>query len=102
MRNIFEQMRRVMGGRKNTEAFAQLFLVPGMLHCGGGPGCHQADYLTALEAWVEQGKAPDRIIGAGTSPARTRPLCAYPKVARYKGAGDANDAANFGCEEPRR
>jgi len=98
----YEQIQRVMGGQKKTEAFARLFLVPGMLHCGGGPGCHQADYLSALEAWVEQGKAPDQIIGTGTNPARTRPLCAFPKVARYKGSGDVNNAANFGCEEAKR
>ena len=97
----YEQMQHVMGGRQKTEAFARLFLVPGMLHCAGGPGCHQADYLSALEAWVEQGKAPDQIIGTGTNPARTRPLCAYPKVARYKGSGEVNDAANFRCEEAK-
>lgn len=96
----YEQMQGVMGGKKKADTFARLFLVPGMLHCGGGPGCHQADYLTALETWVEQGRAPDSIIGTGTNPARTRPLCAYPKVAKYKGSGDVNDAANFRCENP--
>lgn len=96
----YEQMQREMGGRQKTDAFARLFLVPGMLHCGGGPGCHQADYLSALEAWVEQGKAPDQIIGTGTNPPRTRPLCAYPKIAKYKGSGEVNTATNFFCEEP--
>jgi feruloyl esterase len=95
--DYYEQMSRVMGGRKNTETFARLFLVPGMLHCGGGPGCHQADYLRALEAWVEQGQAPDQIIGKGTNPTRSRPLCAYPKVAKYQGSGEVNDAASFLC-----
>jgi feruloyl esterase len=98
----YERMQRVMGGRKNTEAFARLFLVPGMLHCGGGPGCHQADYLSALDAWVGQGKAPDQIIGTGTNPVRTRPLCAYPKVAKYSGRGEVTNAASFRCEEPKR
>jgi Tannase and feruloyl esterase len=96
----YEQVQRLMGGRKKMERFARLFLVPGMLHCGGGPGCHQADYLSAMERWVEQGQAPDTIIGTGTNPIRTRPLCAYPKLAKYKGSGEVNDAANFTCEEP--
>ncbi|MDX2030262.1 MAG: tannase/feruloyl esterase family alpha/beta hydrolase [Blastocatellia bacterium] len=95
----YERMQRAMGGVRNVERFARLFLVPGMLHCGGGPGCHQIDYLTALEQWVEQGRAPDRIVGSGTSPARTRPICAYPKTAKYNGGGDVNVAANFRCSE---
>ena len=73
-----------------------LILVPGMLHCGG-PGCHQADYLAALDAWIEQSNAPEQIVGTGTNPVRTRPLCAYPKVAKYKGAGNINEAENFVC-----
>lgn len=97
----YEQMQRVMGGKKKTDTFARLFLVPGMLHCAGGPGCHQADYLTALDNWVEQGNAPDAIIGTGTNPVRTRPLCAYPQIAKYKGSGDVNDAANFNCVESK-
>ena len=92
----FEQLRRTMGAKK-VEEFARLFLVPGMLHCGGGPGCHQADYLAALDAWVEQGKAPEQIVGTGTNPVRTHPLCAYPKVAKYKGTGNINEAENFVC-----
>jgi feruloyl esterase len=100
--DYYERMQRVMGGRKNAETFARLFLVPGMLHCGGGAGCHQADYLAALDAWIEQGKAPDQIVGAGTNPARTRPLCAYPNVARYNGGGNVNDAASFTCVAPQR
>lgn len=96
----YEQLQHTMGGRKKVESFARLFLVPGMLHCGGGPGCHQADYVTALSEWVEQGKAPEQIIGKGTNPVRTRPLCTYPKIAKYKGSGSVNEAANFSCQEP--
>jgi feruloyl esterase len=89
-----------MGGRKNVESFARLFLVPGMLHCAGGPGCHQADYLSALDAWVQQGTAPAQIIGKGTNPVRTRPLCAYPNVARYQGVGNQAEAESFRCVAP--
>ncbi len=96
----YEQLQRTMGGRKKVESFARLFLVPGMLHCGGGPGCHQADYVAALSEWVEQGKAPEQISSKGTNPVRTRPLCAYPKIAKYKGSGNVNEAANFSCQEP--
>ena len=95
--NYFEQMQRAMGKQK-AETFARLFLVPGMLHCSGGPGCHQADYVAALDEWVEQGKAPEKIIGKGTNPVRTRPLCAHPKVAKYNGSGSVDDAASFNCQ----
>jgi feruloyl esterase len=95
--------------------FYRLFLVPGMSHCGGGLGPNsfgngpavakddpERDLLTALDRWVEKGIAPDHFIGTGksiTDPGKplTRPLCAYPKTARYKGSGDPNDAANFSC-----
>lgn len=95
--NYFEQMQRTMGKQK-AETFARLFLVPGMLHCGGDPGCHQADYVAALDEWIEQGKAPEKIIGKGTNPVRTRPLCAYPKVAKYNGSGSVDEAENFSCQ----
>ena len=96
----YEQLQRAMGGMRNVESFARLFLVPGMLHCAGGPGCHQVDYLSAIEAWVEQGSAPDQLIGKGTNPVRTRPLCAYPKVARYNSAGNKDEATSFRCVMP--
>lgn len=81
--------------------FARLFLVPGMGHCSGGPATDGFDPLTAVQAWVEQGVAPDSLLAkAGPAtpwPGRTRPLCAYPKVAVYKGSGSLEDAANFVC-----
>ena len=89
--------------------FARVFTVPGMNHCSGGPTTDQFDLLTPLVAWVEKGQAPDSVVATartavqnadlGTIPAaRTRPLCAYPKVARYKGSGSLEDAANFACQ----
>lgn len=92
--------------------FARLFMVPGMNHCAGGPAADQFDAITALVDWVERGQAPDRITararGAGANvvntevpatwdAARTRPLCAYPLVARYKGSGDVESADSFSC-----
>ena len=82
--------------------FTRLFAVPGMNHCAGGPATDQFDAFTALVNWVEKGTAPERIVAtAGQNspwPGRTRPLCAYPKQARYKGSGSIEDAGNFVCQ----
>jgi feruloyl esterase len=87
------------GGAKRTDEFLRLFMVPGMLHCSGGPGPNTFDALGALERWVEQGQAPDMIVASGGAlPTRTRPLCPYPQVARHDGTGSTDDAANFVCE----
>ncbi len=85
-------------GPKTTD-FSRLFLVPGMGHCAGGAATDSMDGLGALVDWVEKGKAPDSLMASGTSvfPDRTRPLCAYPKYAHYKGSGSVEDAANFSC-----
>jgi Tannase and feruloyl esterase len=97
-------------------SFYRLFLVPGMLHCQGGPGANNFgqvaqladsdhDVIKALEAWVEHGKAPDQIIATKftndnpTQPALfSRPLCPYPSVATWNGTGDATDAVNWSCQ----
>jgi hypothetical protein len=103
-------------GAKDSASFIRLFMVPGMQHCGGGSGPHnfgagvaqgdaQHDMGRALERWVEDGVAPEQIIAAtyksGSNPAsgvaRTRPLCPYPQIARWKGSGSTDDAANFAC-----
>jgi feruloyl esterase len=72
-----------------------------MGHCGGGEGPNTFDTVTALEQWVEQEKAPNRIIAsrvAGASAERTRPLCPYPQVAAYVGTGSIDEAASFVCK----
>jgi feruloyl esterase len=85
----------------NASDFARVFAVPGMQHCAGGPATDQFDAFSALVNWVEKGPAPDQIIAtAGAAspwPGRTRPLCAYPKIARYKGTGSLEEAASFEC-----
>ncbi|GAC1544193.1 MAG: hypothetical protein NVS2B9_11400 [Myxococcales bacterium] len=102
----------VLGGRRQrdealerTQRFARLFMVPGLWHCSGGPGPNKFDMLSALESWVEQGEAPDQVIGTKyvkDTPASgvvlTRPLCVYPQTARYLG-GDPRAAASFSCDE---
>jgi feruloyl esterase len=96
-------LSRFPDGRSKTSGpitdFYRLFMVPGMGHCGGGYGPNRFDALAALEGWVEKGVAPEQIMGTGNN--MTRPLCAYPNVARYKGSGDPNDASNFQCAASR-
>ena len=96
--SYYKRLSHTNGGPEETARWARLFLVPGMSHCGGGPALDDFDPLTALENWVEQNRPPDRILAQGPAfPGRTRPLCAYPKSAYYKGSGDPNLAENFEC-----
>jgi feruloyl esterase len=97
----FNRMAAASGGASKVHASYRLFMAPGMGHCGGGAGPNDFDELTALEQWVEQGKAPDAIIASHSREGkvdRTRPLCPYPQVATYKGSGSIDDAANFICK----
>ena len=78
----------------------QLYMVPGMGHCQGGPGTDTFDKVAAIEQWVAKGKAPDQIVAShltGGKVDRTRPLCPFGKVAKWSGAGSTDDAANFSC-----
>jgi len=81
----------------------RLFMAPGMNHCRAGEGPNTFDAMGALDRWVARGEAPDRLDAshetAGTID-RTRPLCAYPTVARYNGSGSIDDAASFTCRTP--
>jgi len=99
--NYYNQVMATVG--KDTPDFARLFLVPGMQHCGGGPGATFFDGVTALEQWVEDGVAPERIVASHLLNGvvdRTRPLCPYPQVAVYSGKGSVSDAASFVCKLP--
>lgn len=98
----WESVAQRMGAEK-TQEFFRLFLMPGVFHCSGGVGPACFDTLEAIVPWVEQGKAPARIVASqleGRKITRTRPLCRYPEVARYKGSGSPDDAANFACAMP--
>jgi feruloyl esterase len=95
--NYYESVVKRMG-KNETGTFARLYMVPGMQHCGGGPGATVFDLAGPLERWVEEGAAPGQIIAKSTTGPRTRPLCAWPLVARYKGTGGIDDAANFECK----
>jgi feruloyl esterase len=89
------------GGVAAIRGSYRLFMAPGMAHCSGGEGPNDFDELKALEQWVEQGQAPDRILASHAKDGkidRTRPLCPYPQVASYTGTGSINEAANFICK----
>jgi feruloyl esterase len=97
--NYYDSVLADMGPDQGD--WMRLFMVPGMGHCAGGIGPDQADFLGALDAWVENGVAPKRIIASRTRDGETdmtRPLCAYPEVAVWDRAGNPNDAASFSCE----
>jgi feruloyl esterase len=112
--NYYELVRSRQGSQQETDRFFRLFLVPGMGHCAGGTGTTnfgnqnapspivdaEHDLLSALDAWVEKGAAPNRIVASRVvngETVRTRPLCPYPLKAAYSGTGSTDDAANFVC-----
>lgn len=94
----YEGVTRLMGGRKQTEDFFRLFLIPGVHHGGGGPGLTEFDAFTALEDWVEKGHTPDELIAGRSSNGvveRSRPVFPYPILAHYSGHGDPKQADSF-------
>lgn len=98
----YQSVLKALGGRPAVHGNYRLFMVPGMAHCRGGTGTSQFDMLAALEQWVEDGRAPDRVIASrivNGRTERTRPLCAYPQIAAYGGIGSLDDAASFVCAD---
>jgi feruloyl esterase len=116
----YQAVLDTMGGLEETQQSARLFMVPGMFHCSGGNAPSSIDLLGPIQAWVEEGVAPDQIIatqyaasgasggfadptagGASSGEVlRTRPLCPFPLEQTYDGSGDIDDAASFTCELP--
>jgi hypothetical protein len=99
--DYYEKVESQIG--PSTTDFYRLFMVPGMFHCRGGVGVSAFDALTPLVQWVEKSIPPDEIIGSRVvddKVVRTRPLCPYPQVAKYKGSGSIDDAKNFACTKP--
>jgi feruloyl esterase len=118
----YEQVEKKMGGETATQSFYRLYMVPGMMHCGAGPGANlfgnfldplpsndpEHNIFLSLQEWVEKGVSPDTLIATrnvNDDPDKpvemTRPLCAYPAVSTWKGSGDPNQAANWKCMKQR-
>lgn len=98
--DYYKRVQQTMGGAEKTSQFMRLFMAPGVGHCGGGVA--PTGTMEALVSWVEEGMAPETLLGSsaggrGAVTPRTRPLCQYPLVARYRGTGSTDDAANFTC-----
>jgi feruloyl esterase len=99
-RNSVNYYDSVLKATRNARDGVRLFMVPGMAHCGGGDGTSTFDMIAAVDTWVETKAAPATIPASRVvdgQAVRTRPLCAYPAVATYKGSGSTDDAANFVC-----
>ena len=99
--SYYQDMAAANGGLPQVLNWSRLYLVPGMGHCQGGEATlDRMDMLTAIVDWVEKGAAPDSVLATGRAfPGRSRPLCAWPKHAQYKGEGKPEDAKNFVCQE---
>lgn len=98
----YQRVVETVGDADAVHDSYRLFMAPGMGHCGGGQGPNTFDALSALEEWVEEGRAPDQIIASRQRDGvvdRTRPLCPYPQLATYNGSGSTDDAANFTCRQ---
>jgi feruloyl esterase len=93
-----EHYEAAMQQDKDLPSYVRLYLLPGVLHCAGGTGCDIADWIGVIRAWVEDNKAPERLITSKHSHGKvvaTRPLYPYPKVTVYNGSGDANQEKNY-------
>ena len=88
--DYYLRMAKANGGLEQVQNWSRIYLVPGMYHCRGGEfALDNFDMLSAAVNWVEKGTAPDSVVATGKAfPGRSRPLCAYPKYAHYKGQGD--------------
>jgi feruloyl esterase len=101
--DLYRSILKSTANSSQPSDWLRLFMVPGMAHCSGGEGPDTFDKISVMEQWVEQGRAPEQIIASHRSDGkvdRTRPLCAYPKIARYKGTGSIDNAENFTCSQP--
>jgi len=114
--DYYELATRTMDGLEATQEFFRLFMIPGMSHCSGGAGAYAIDYFAAMERWVEEGQAPDVLIGHNTTESTdrfgtdfpldpevieySRPVYPYPAVARYRGIGSVKDPASFEKSNP--
>ena len=96
---------RVIARDVRAPGYARLFMEPGVLHCGDGPGPSEVPWMGVIRDWVESGRAPEQVIATKADSSgktiRSRPLCAFPRRAVYRGRGSTDDAANFVCRAQR-
>lgn len=109
--DYYGAVRKRLG--RTADESVRLFMVPGMNHCGQGPGPSQLDQIGDIDRWISSGQAPQQILairpknplaaylGGKIEIVRSRPLCAYPMVSAYKGSGSTDEAANFACKLPK-
>lgn len=98
-----EYYRQVQAHDPKAAEYCRLFMVPGCLHCGGGPGASEIDWLSVIVDWVEQAKAPDKLVASKRDHGKvvmTRPIYPYPQCAVYSGKGDPNSADSFVPRNP--
>jgi len=95
----YENVLNKMKG--NQSDFVRLFMVPGMAHCRGGDGPDTFDSIGTMEAWREKSVTPTQMTGFNTRSSLSRPICAYPQYAKYKGSGNIKDASNWSCAAPQ-
>jgi len=110
--DYWKAVQSEMAPSEKIDDFFRLFMIPGMQHCGAGPGADTIDFLTVMETWVEQDSAPDELVAYKTDGKRTferqprfplqaseikfaRKIFPYPMTARFNGKGDPNDAESF-------
>jgi len=101
--NYYNRIVAATGGDAPASSSVRLFMMPGTNHCAGGAGPNTFDRMGVLERWVERGDVPVRIPASHSTNGavdRTRPLCSFPQVARYRGTGSLDDEANFACSAP--
>jgi feruloyl esterase len=104
---LYEQLAAITpGSYPSLQKSVRLFMLTGMQHCGGGPGPNSFAMLPVLDKWVDAGTPPEQILATkyvnddpSQGIARTMPLCKFPQQAKYKAAGDVNDAANWSCAD---
>jgi feruloyl esterase len=93
-----QHFEEAMRQDRDLQSYVRLFLLPGVLHCGGGTGPDNIDWLKIIRDWVENGKAPDRLIASKSENGKitmTRPVFPYPKLSVYSGKGNVNEEKNF-------
>jgi hypothetical protein len=104
--DYYKRVQQRMGGAEKTAQFARLFLAPGIDHGFRGAGPTPTGGMDAIIRWVEEGQAPDKLLAERRDSkgkvTQTRPLFPWPQVAKYKGSGSTDDAANFVAHTPAK